>query len=57
MTEDMAEYARSNVRTDRQDKWRRFDARQLARIMPELSAQMIREGYETPQEIARLAQY
>jgi hypothetical protein len=57
MTEDMAEYARSIVRTDRQDKWRRFDARQLARIMPELSAQMIREGYETPQEIARLAQY
>ena len=55
MTDDMAEYVRITVKTDRQDKWQRFDAQQLARIIPELSEQMIRDGYEIPQEIARLA--
>jgi Sulfotransferase family len=55
MTSDMTDYVRNTVKTDRQDKWRRFDPQQLARIIPELSDQMIRNGYEIPEEIARLA--
>lgn len=55
MTDDMAEYVRTTVKTDRQDKWQRFDAQQLAKVVPELSEQMIRDGYEIPEEIARLA--
>jgi hypothetical protein len=55
MTDDMVEYARATVRTDRHDKWRRFDARQLAAILPEVEQQMVRNGYEIPEEIARLA--
>jgi hypothetical protein len=55
MTDNMAEYARTTIKTDRQEKWQRFDARQLARIIPELSEQMTRDGYGIPDEIARLA--
>jgi hypothetical protein len=54
MTEEMVDYVRTTVRTDRQDKWQRFDATQLARIIPELSTEMSRNGYEVPDEIARL---
>jgi hypothetical protein len=54
MTDEMVDYVRTTVRTDRQDKWQRFDAQQLARIIPELSNEMIRNGYEVPDEIARL---
>jgi len=54
MTDEMVDYVRTTVRTDRQDKWHRFDAKQLATIIPELSNEMIRNGYEVPDEIARL---
>lgn len=54
MTDEMVEYVRTTVRTDRRDKWQRFDAQQLAKIIPELSQEMIRSGYEVPDEIARL---
>jgi hypothetical protein len=54
MTQEMAEYVRRTVRNDRGNKWQRFDARQLARIIPELSREMVRNGYEVPDEIARL---
>ena len=54
MTDDMVDYVRATVRTDRQDKWQRFDAGQLARIIPELSEEMKRNGYEVPAEIAQL---
>jgi hypothetical protein len=54
MTEEMVDYVRTTVRTDRQDKWQRFDAKQLAMIIPELSHEMTRNGYEVPDEIARL---
>ena len=55
MTDAMADHVRMTVKTDRLDKWQRFDAQQLARILPELSEQMIREDYDIPEEIARLA--
>ena len=55
MTDAMADHVRTTVKTDRLDKWQRFDAQQLARILPELSEQMIREDYDIPEEIARLA--
>ena len=54
MTDEMVEYVRATVRTDRQDKWQRFDADQLARIIPEVSSEMVRNGYEVPDRIARL---
>jgi hypothetical protein len=54
MTDDMADYVRREVRTDRGDKWKRFDPEQLAKIIPELSQEMVRNGYEVPEEIARL---
>ena len=56
MTDEMAEYVRRTVRTDRQDKWQRIDAQQLTKIIPEISQEMIRNGYEVPDEIARLVQ-
>ena len=55
MTDAMADHVRTTVKTDRLDKWQRFDAQQLAGILPELSEQMIREHYDIPEEIARLA--
>ena len=36
------------MKTDRQAKWQRFDAGQLASILPELRAEMLRNGYEVP---------
>ena len=41
MNDEMAEYVRTTVKTDRQEKWQRFSAEQLSRILPELSEQMI----------------
>jgi hypothetical protein len=54
MTDEMADYVRREVRTDRGDKWKRFDPQQLAKIIPELSQEMVRNGYEVPEEIAQL---
>lgn len=57
MTADMAQAARRWVKTDRQEKWRRFDPADLARILPEIRAEMERHGYEVPAEImATMAQ-
>lgn len=52
MTDEMAEYVRATVKTDRQGKWQRFSAEQLSRILPDLTEQMSRNGYEVPDEIA-----
>lgn len=53
MTDDMVSAANEWVKSDRQDKWRRFDPRDLARILPEIEDEMQRHGYEIPEEIAR----
>jgi len=53
MTTRMVTAANEWVKSDRQDKWRRFEPRDLARILPEISDEMERHGYETPPEIAR----
>lgn len=55
MTDEMVDFVRSTVKTDRQAKWQRFDAEQLARIIPELRDQMLRDGYDVPDEIAQAA--
>lgn len=52
MTEDMVTVANESVRSDRRDKWRRFDPLTLARLVPELEGEMQRHGYELPPEIA-----
>lgn len=52
MTSRMARAANERVRSDRQDKWRRFDPRDLARILPEIHDEMQRHGYEVPAVIA-----
>lgn len=55
MTTQMAKAAKEQVKSDRQDKWRRFDPIDLARILPEIEDEMQRHGYEIPEEIARTA--
>jgi hypothetical protein len=56
MTDDMVDAAREMVKSDRKIKWQRFDPRDLARIMPEISGEMQRHGYEVPAEISRAIQ-
>jgi hypothetical protein len=53
MTRKMVRAARESVDRGRQQKWRRFDPRALARIVPDLEAEMKRHGYEIPPEVAR----
>jgi hypothetical protein len=53
MTNDMVRAGNEWVKSDRQFKWRRFDPRDLARILPEISEEMERHGYEIPPEIAQ----
>jgi len=51
MTDDMAKATRELVKSDRKFKWQRFDPHDLARIIPEISDEMQRHGYEIPIEI------
>jgi hypothetical protein len=53
MTDAMVRAAKEWVKPDRQLKWQRFDPRDLARIIPEISDEMGRHGYEVPTEIAQ----
>jgi hypothetical protein len=52
-----AEQDLSTVKTDRRLKWQRFETHTLARIIPELSGEMERNGYEIPTEIAQAVEY
>lgn len=54
LTNDIVNAAKELVKSDRLDKWRRFDPHDLARILPEISDEMRRHGYEIPMEIAHL---
>lgn len=56
MTNDMVNASREMVKSDRKIKWQRFDPRDLARIMPEISGEMQRHGYEVPAEITEAIQ-
>jgi hypothetical protein len=56
MTNDMVNATREMVKSDRKIKWQRFDPRDLARIIPEISGEMQRHGYEVPAEIAQAIQ-
>lgn len=53
MTKEMVETVKSVVKTDRNLKWQRFEPQVLARIIPELSEEIQRHGYEIPTEIAQ----
>jgi len=53
MTDEMANTVKEMVKKDRILKWQRFDPQDLARIIPELSDEMRRQGYEIPAEIAQ----
>jgi hypothetical protein len=55
LTATMVKAAREWVKSDRRDKWRRFDPGDLARILPEIEAEMQRHGYALPPEIAQAA--
>ena len=55
MTDDMAKTVRETVKTDRKLKWQRFEPSVLARVIPELCAEMKRNGYEIPVEISQVA--
>lgn len=51
LTDSIVQAANEWVKSDRREKWRRFDPRDLARILPEISDEMARHGYEIPPEI------
>lgn len=53
MTSVMESAAKERVKSDRQDKWRRFDPNDLAQILPEIEVEMKRHGYEIPTEITQ----
>jgi hypothetical protein len=55
MTNEMVRAANEWVKSDRQQKWRRFDPRDLARLLPELEDEMRRHGYPVPTEIVASA--
>ncbi len=52
MTDEIVRAANETVRTDRMQKWERFDPLDLAHILPEVSDEMERHGYEIPAEIS-----
>lgn len=52
MTESLVHAAKTMVKSDRQNKWRRFDPGELAQILPEIEHEMRRHGYQIPAEIA-----
>jgi hypothetical protein len=49
----MVNAAQEMVKSDRKLKWQRFNPHDLARIIPEISDEMARHGYEIPVEIAQ----
>ena len=51
-TPGMFDVARQMIKSDRQDKWRRFDSAELATVIPEVRSEMERHGYPVPDEIA-----
>jgi hypothetical protein len=53
MTNHIVSAANELVKSDRQLKWQRFNPRDLARILPEISDEMERHGYEIPMDIAQ----
>jgi hypothetical protein len=53
LTSDMVRAANEWVKSDRQFKWRRFDPGDLRRLLPELTEEMERHGYEVPSEVAQ----
>ena len=53
MTNHIVSAANELVKSDRQLKWQRFNPRDLARILPEISDEMERHGYEIPEDIAQ----
>lgn len=53
MSSDMVESTRAMVKSDRKNKWLRFDKEQLANILPEIRDEMGRHGYDIPQEISQ----
>jgi len=55
MSREMAETTTRMVKSDRKLKWKRFDPDELARILPEVGAEMQRHGYRIPEEIAQSA--
>lgn len=53
MNNDMVKTAKEMVKSDRKQKWQRFDPGDLACVLPEISDEMQRHGYEIPAEIAQ----
>lgn len=52
MTDEIHEAIQTSVKSDRLEKWRRFDPEELAQILPEVATEMARHGYEIPRGIA-----
>lgn len=56
MTTDLTRKVQEMVKTDRKQKWQRFDPGELARIIPELRSEMQRVGYSVPAEFTGVQQ-
>lgn len=54
MTGEMDKTASEWVKSNRQEKWRRFDPYDLYRLLPEIRGEMQRHGYQVPPEIAQV---
>lgn len=52
VTDEIIRAANETVRSDRMEKWGRFDPLDLAHILPEVRDEMARHGYEIPAEIS-----
>jgi hypothetical protein len=51
MTKELARQVKDMVKTDRKQKWQRFESQELARIIPELKSEMQRAGYAVPTQL------
>jgi hypothetical protein len=51
MTPEMVDYVKGEVKTDRNQKWQRFDTDQLATLVPELRDEMKRNNYPVPEAL------
>lgn len=55
ITDEIERTVRETVKTDRKGKWQRLQPDDLAKILPEVSAEMARNGYELPGEAEAIA--
>lgn len=56
LPDHLAAYVRDSVDPSRQEKWRRLEPKVIERCLPILREEMVRQGYEIPEEYGELAE-